>query len=246
VLVLAVVWQAGVKRETRRAFDRAEIGSSVGDRVGFFVDRVRETVPALWDEPREAVEAFVTRVSYVTFFSRVLVHVPNVEPHAEGELLRMAVLNAFVPRALYPDKPALPSDSYYTRRFAAVNVAEGMTSISIGYMAEFYADWGTAGMFASVFAYGLLMGFIRRGLRRVVRPTLFMDGALATVLMPVLAFEHQFIKGFGALNVTFLVVAGVMLLARRLLPRMVVDDTVMPAPAAAPPDAAAEHAPHSA
>jgi hypothetical protein len=246
VLLLAVVWQGGVKKETRRAFDREQIGSGVSDRAGFFLDRVRETVPALWEDPRDAVEAFVTRMSYVTFFSRVLVHVPHVEPHANGELLRMAALNAFVPRAVYPDKPVLPSDSYYTRRFAAVNVAEGMTSISIGYMAEFYADWGRVGMFASVFGYGVLMGLIRRGLRRVVRPTLFLDGALATVMLPVLAFEHQFVKGFGAINVGFLVVAALALLVRRWVPRAILDDEGDAGEAAVLPEGAPGAAPHSA
>jgi hypothetical protein len=247
VLLLAVVWQGGVKKETRKAFDRDQIGSGVGDRVGFFAERVQETWPALWEDPRDAVEAFVTRMSYVTFFSRVLVHVPYVEPHARGELLRMAVLNAFVPRVLYPDKPALPSDSYYTRRFAAVNVAEGMTSISIGYMAEFYADWGRSGMLISVFGYGLLMGLIRRGLRRVVKPTLFIDGALATVFMPVLAFEHQFVKGFGAINVGFLVVAAVVVISRRWLPRVLVEDVLEPAETpVTPPERAADPAPYSA
>jgi hypothetical protein len=44
-----------------------------------------------------------------------------------------------------------------------------MTSISIGYMAEFYADWGVAGMFASILGYGLWMGAIARGLRARLR-----------------------------------------------------------------------------
>jgi hypothetical protein len=243
VLLLAAAWQGGIKKETRQAFDRDQIASGVGGRVSFFADRVSETWPALWDDPRDSVEALVSRMAYLTFFSRVLSHVPRVEPHAEGELLRMAVLNAFVPRMLYPEKPALPSDSYYTRRFAAANVAEGMTSISIGYMAEFYADWGRTGMLISVFAYGLLMGVIRRGLRRIVQPTLFVDGALATVFLPILAFEHQFVKGFGAINVGFLVVAAVALLARRWVPRVFIEDDPEPVEA---PRRTTKPAPHQA
>ena len=225
VVLLAVVWQNGVKRETRRAYDRAEMSGGVRDRVGFFVDRAFETFPAVWNQPHRAFDGLVGRLSYVTFFSRVLDHVPRVEPHAGGELLRMAFLNAFVPRVLYPDKPALPSDSYYTRRFAAAKVAEGATSISIGYMAEFYADWGLTGMFLSIFGYGLWMGAIRRGLTAVVRPTLLLDGALATVFLQVAEFEHQFIKGFAAINVSFVVIVVLMLAARRWLSRVLMRET---------------------
>jgi hypothetical protein len=220
LLLLAVVWQSGVKRETRKAYDRAEISGGVSGRLRFFADRAGETVPGLIADPQPAFDELVGRLSYVTFFSRVLDHVPRAEPHSRGELLRMAFLNAFVPRALYPDKPALPSDSYYTRRFAAAQVAEGMTSISIGYMAEFYADWGVAGMFASIFGYGLWMGAIARGLRAVVRPALLVSGALAVVFLQVAEFEHQFIKGFAAINVSFAVLAVLMIAARGPLARL--------------------------
>lgn len=221
VLLMAVVWQAGVKQETRRAFDTTGIGNGVNARVRFFTDRAKETLPLLWEDPQAAVGELVSRISYVTFFSRVLDHVPRAEPFAHGELLKMALVNAFMPRALFPDKPVLPSDSYYTRRFAGANVAEGMTSISIGYMAEFYADWGTIGLFVSTLAYGLLMGFASRALRAFIRPALFIDGAIAAVFLSVTEFEHQFIKGFAAINIGAIGAVAIFFALRPWLGRVV-------------------------
>jgi len=138
----------------------------------------------------------------------VLEHVPAREPHARGELLTMAFSNAFMPRFLFPEKRGLPSDSYYTRRFAGVLVTEGNTSISIGYMAEFYADWGTTGMLISTFGYGLLMG-LAVWVIRAQTPRFLTNPALVVTMLAVLPFEHQFIKSLATLLLS-VVLATVM------------------------------------
>jgi hypothetical protein len=220
LLVLATAWQFAVKGETRRAYEEAAISGSVTDRALFFLNETREALPDLWDAPLEAVESLVTRLSYILFFSRVLEHVPKVEPHSHGELLRMAIVNALMPRFVFPEKPELPSDSYYTNRFSGLSVPETSASISIGYMAEFYADWGVSGMYVSILGYGMLMGLIHRGLRRWVRPSLLVGPALVTVLTSMMEFEHQFIKGFAALNLGFAVIVIITTVGRSWLTRL--------------------------
>jgi hypothetical protein len=229
------VWQSEVKVQTRKAYANGSIGSEMLDRVGFFVDHVQGALPALWADPLGAFDSVVERLSYVTFFSRVLDRVPAQEAHANGELLKMALTNTLIPRFVYPDKPALPSDSYYTRRFAGVAVMGGNTSISIGYMAEFYADWGLTGMFLSVLLYGFWIGLVHRGLRAFVRPRLLVNGALVVVLLPVASFEHQFIKGFAAINIGFLVVVGLSFIAGPLLKRLLEAQVIPVATGAAGP-----------
>ncbi len=222
--VLGVFWQGALKHETRQAQDEGYVGGRPLERVEFFIDALESNLPALMESTQDAVGELVARLSYITFFSRVLDHTPAVEPHADGELLRLAVTNGTVPRFLFPDKPPLPSDSEYTRRFAGVRVqesAELTTSISIGYMAEFYADWGLDGMFLSVLGYGFWIGMLHRGVRRIVRLPLLVDGALVVVLIPTLMFEHQFVRGFGSLNiglaVTVLLASAVTPTLRRIL-----------------------------
>jgi hypothetical protein len=197
-LFLMLVWQAGVKKEARRIYDEGLVNGRL-DRAELFVKQVAAAVPEVIDDPRPSIEILISRLSYIGFFSRVLEYVPAVEPHADGELLRMAMTNAFMPRLLFPSKPVLPSDSYYTRRFTGIMVAEEGTSISIGYMAEFYADWGLVGMFTSIFAYGCLIGACIEVVRRFVRPAILVNPFLIMLVMTVYQFEHQFIKTFAAL-----------------------------------------------
>lgn len=255
LLVLLLIWQGGLKRDTRLALDAGALGREPGQRMAFFVRSVRQELPALVANPESYVAALVERVSYITFFSRVLDHVPAREPYAGGELLKMALANAFVPRVLIPDKPELPSDSYYTRRFAGVPVADGATSVSIGYMAEFYADWGLAGMFLSVFFYGCWIGAVAGLMRRWSTVPALRFGALLVVLLAVSDFEHQFIKGFASLNlnaaVTLALLFGLRPVWRRLAGGEAAPDTVAPdtsaldviAPRGATPETSALDAP---
>ena len=205
LLLVLLVWQGSLKKNTRLAHDDGSLGRGAFDRISFFAQNFRTELPLLLETPEPYVEALVERVSYITFFSRVLEHVPNREQHSQGELLRMAMLNAFVPRVLFPEKPELPSDSYYTRRFTGIPVAEAGTSVSIGYMAEFYADWGIGGMFASVFLFGAWIGIVGSLVRRWTAVPALAFASVTTVLLGVADFEQQFIKGFAGLNLNAIV-----------------------------------------
>jgi hypothetical protein len=213
-MFLVLTWQAGVKKETRRAYDANEVGSDPVERITLFVTQAINAVPVVFNDTETVFENLIARVSYVTFFSRTLEYVPAKQPHADGELLQMALTNAFMPRFLFPDKPVLPSDSYYTRRFTGLLVTEEGTSISIGYMAEFYADWGLAGMFVSILLYGFLMGTGAWIVDRLVKPRVLVDPALVSALMVVSLFEHQFVKTFAALNIGLILIVLALMIAR--------------------------------
>jgi hypothetical protein len=219
VVFLAMVWQAGVKRETRAIYDRELVARDPVTRVQLFLTNAANAVPVVFGDTQTVIEGLVSRLSYITFFSRVLEYVPSTQPHTNGELLKMALTNTAMPRFLFPGKPVLPSDSYYTRRFTGILVADEGTSISIGYMAEFYADWGITGMFVSIFGYGLLMGVASSVIRIVVKPALLVPPVLVAALMVVYQFEHQFIKTFAALNLSVVVLIGLTMLVRKRLTR---------------------------
>jgi hypothetical protein len=112
LLVLLLSWQGGLKRHTRLAHDDGTIGRDPAERITFFVENLKNELPALFERPEPYVEALVERISYITFFSRVLERVPEREAHADGELLKMAMLNAFVPRFIVPEKPELAACSF--------------------------------------------------------------------------------------------------------------------------------------
>ena len=237
LLVMLLIWQGALKKNTRLAYDDGLIGRSASERASFFVKNFRSELPQLFSTPEPYVEALVERISYITFFSRVLEHVPDREPHAQGELLKMAMLNAFVPRLLVPDKPELPSDSYYTRRFTGIPVADSGTSVSIGYMAEFYADWGVGGMFLSIFGFGLWIGLAAGVVRRFTPVPSMQFAAMTTVLLAVADFEQQFVKGFAALNLN---VAVTLLLLFAFRPWLLRLTTTAPARPSRPATGVAE------
>ncbi len=200
LLLLLLIWQGGLKRETREAIDSGYVTADPIERVVGFGEGVQRELPELFANPGPYVEQLVERLSYITFLSLVLDYVPEREPHAGGELLKLAVANSTMPRFLFPSKPVLASDSYYTRRFAGVAVAEESTSISIGYMAEFYADWGYGGMWISILGYGCWIGLMAAVLRRFNPIPALHAGVLVVVMLAVTDFEHQFVKGFATLN----------------------------------------------
>ena len=219
VVFLAMVWQAGVKRETRATYDRELVARDPVSRVMLFATNAANAVPIVFNDTQTVVEGLISRLSYITFFSRVLEYVPATQPHTNGELLQMAVTNTAMPRFLFPGKPVLPSDSYYTRRFTGILVADEGTSISIGYMAEFYADWGINGMFLSILGYGLLMGVGASMIRIIVKPALLVPPVMVAALMVVYQFEHQFIKTFAALNLSVVVLIGLTMMTRKRIIR---------------------------
>ncbi len=232
LIFLTLVWQAGTKDDTRRAYDKSTVSSNPIDRVTMFASSAVNNLPVVFTDIDVIVEGLVTRLSYVTFFSRTLDYVPRIHGHTQGELLKTALVNAFVPRFLYPDKPELPSDSYYTQRFTGLRVSDNGTSISIGYMAEFYVDWGVGGMFVMIFLWGCWLGLAHRALRHWVRPRFLLNPVLLTVFLGSYQFEAQFIKAFGAVNIALVVTIAFVFACRtplmtflRLAPAEAQDDS---------------------
>jgi len=115
------------------------------------------------------------------------------------------------------------------RRYAGLAVAgdEEGTSIGLGYIPEFYIDFGVPGMFFALFAYGLLLGLLFQAMT-VFSPSygLFVS---ATSVMFLLQFGAmgEIAKQLGGFVQTF-VIFGLLLL---LLGRRIHHFTLRKAPA---------------
>src|SRR5207247_92942 len=99
----------------------------------------------------------VARIDSIWQFSLVLERVPREIPHENGKLTSRAIKHVLTPRILFPNKPSLGTDSWLPIYYAGISVGEG-TSVGIGYMAEFYVDFGYPGMFLPLLAYGVMLG----------------------------------------------------------------------------------------
>jgi hypothetical protein len=212
LFALGVLWMT-VRGEYRGYVSGGERAQVV--RVAF-VDRLRLMFDLLLGVDaarlRDGLELFAERLAYVDYFSQVLFMVPRVVPHENGALWRDAILHVLKPRLLFPNKPNLPSDSELTMKYTGswlASEAEG-ASISMGYFAESYIDFGATWMMAVIFAVGLAWGAIYRYF--ITRPTNQVYGfaAAVTVLIRANQFEMHNVKLVGSVLMGFLVTATFM------------------------------------
>jgi hypothetical protein len=110
-------------------------------------------------------EALVKRIYFLEYFSATVNHIPYFKPYMEGENWSKSLQHIFMPRIFFPDKEAI-DDSKQTFALTGIDVADASqgTSISTGYMAESYADFGPNGMHFAIFFLGLLLGLIYRAI----------------------------------------------------------------------------------
>ena len=215
VLALALfgaVWTS-VKGEYRSFLTEGET------RQGATIDRTSQLV-GLWDrvtalsfeDVTMAFDPMLSRLSYVEYFAASMDYVPNVLPHESGTLLANAFRHVTMPRALFPNKPALTSDSELTMQYTGLHMAsdESATSISIGYVGETYIDWGGLLMYVPIFLIGLAWGtmywyFMSRA------PSVIVGYAFSTaVLINAYQFEMTLLKLMGTLIMKSVVLALVL------------------------------------
>lgn len=149
----------------------------------------------------EGIEPLAERVAYVDFFGYALGYVPNVVPHQQGGQWGAAIKHILTPRILFPDKPALVSDSEVTNTYTGLlvaGVAEG-TSISIGYVGESYVDFGPVWMFVPIFLVGLWRGLMYRFFLR--KPEMRLMGFAFIVALFTLNYQVEASTGFMLGNI---------------------------------------------
>lgn len=165
VLVFLALFWTSVKVEYRDiatgGSESQAFQSSLGDRAGYMVGRILGVGDIDWGA---ASKALLERLAYVEITGLVI----NVDlaSSEQGKVRQWsdAVSHVFQPRFLFPDKAAL-SDTEVFIRLTKADVLENMrggTSISVGYMAENYVDFGFPGMLGGVFAIGLMVALVIR------------------------------------------------------------------------------------
>jgi hypothetical protein len=160
-------------------------------------------------EAVQNVEVVALRLSYVEMFAASLEYVPERRPHSEGEIWGQAIQHVLMPRLLFPGKGVLPSDSELTMKYTGLNLASRAqgTSISLGYMAESYIDFGRYLMFVPILLLGIGWGalyyfFVTRATINVVG-----HGFATAVLFNASQFEMTSTKLVGGVLTAFIVLA---------------------------------------
>jgi hypothetical protein len=200
VIALAIVWTA-VKADYRAFVSGGEAAQIVTVDYTTRLAKLFELTANLDNKAlTSAADQLLKRLTYVEFFGVVLLNVPSHLPHTEGAILWDAIIRPFMPRLLFADKGVIDDTSRTNLYTGGLGGSSEGTSISIGYIAEAYIDFGAYCMFAELLAIGLLYGVIYRVLLRWRRSSGLLGMAVATaVLTSVGPIENSFTKVFGSM-----------------------------------------------
>lgn len=174
-----------------------------------------------------AAEHLASRLgSGIGYFSNVLDRVPDLIPYQQGRFTRKALELSVEPRVLFPTKPVLENPSEIIRTYAGISVASSdeKTSVGIGYIAEFYIDYGVPAMFVPLLLLGLLIGTMSAVLLRFSPSyTMFLLSTAVVFVRNLTAFESSTAYMLGGLLLSFLVLVVLLIVVGPLLHRLLVD-----------------------
>jgi hypothetical protein len=144
--------------------DRGDIRNTVwgGESYGSRVDQLKETFsnPEFFsldeDEHLERVDMRLNQ-NWMVGAAVNQLQAKRVE-YAKGETLLLA-LTAFIPRVIWPDKPAMAGSGDLVSRFTGYYFADG-TSVGVGQVMEFYVNFGQAGVVAGFLVIGFILALV--------------------------------------------------------------------------------------
>lgn len=141
------------------------------------------------------------RIQYVYFFSRVVERIPSHNNYENGKVWGDAIRFAIVPRMLDANK-GLHDASAKTNKYTGVNVAgiDKGVSISIGYYADSYIDFGPVGMMIPVAFIALLFGILYLMIMNFKLNIIFKYAIIIAVLSNIGFFESDSLFILGMLK----------------------------------------------
>lgn len=206
-VAMLIVWQ-GVKSEYRLFLaggrDSQAVTVSRQEALGQLWALVRDFS---WSDFENSIDATLNRIQYTEMLQFAMEYVPQSIPHENGRLFSAAALHVFTPRILFPQKKAL-NDSEVTSRYTGRlwTGADKGVSISMGYVAEAYVDFGHYGLYVPLLLLGLMIGIIYWMLLRHSSPYILLDaGAVIAILMGFHLFEMMANKVIGGILMNVIV-----------------------------------------
>jgi hypothetical protein len=217
---LGLLW-LGVRVEYRRDFADVEMFEESREMR---LARLQELTEGWWKRDSHEfwwnLDLLMDRMWTVYYPALAVSRVPSTLPHTDGQLMAAALAHVFMPRVMFPNKPALPSDSEMVREYSGVWVAgaEENTSIAFGYVAESYVDFGVPLMFVPMFVWGVFVGTSFRLMQVMIRHREVAVPVLTVVFwLCVYLFERSWAKTMGLTGTMLIYVGGVAFVVDRFL-----------------------------
>ena len=219
LVFLALFWTS-VKAEYREfatgSSDSQNVKVALDARFGYLGNRLASSDAIDWDM---AAYALLVRLAYTDIFGSVI----GVQETAPEQVFvrqwQDAVGHVVKPRFLFPNKASLSDTEVYVR-LARGDSSEQVrlgTSISVGYMAENFVDFGFPGMLGGIFVIGLMYGIAIRYFMALKLPWILREGIVVGFVFGVAhnGVEMSLPKILGA---AVMFVAVYALLARFVFP----------------------------
>ena len=221
LLALALFWTS-VKQEYRSYVTGDDehtqaIKVSLEDRMSYLGDKFLNIADTDWSTNAYLL---LIRFAYVDIFGQVINVADHSPPNPEAAPQWKAALgHVFQPRFLFPGKAPLSDTEVFmrlTRADPMENIRLG-TSISVGYLAENFVDFGFPGMLGGTFVLGLALALIIRYFMNQPLPWMIREGIIMGFAFSMArdGVEVSLPKVFGAMVMFFAVWA---LLCRYALP----------------------------
>jgi len=140
--------------------DRGEIRATVwgGQSFSDRIDRLGETAATFeWFDPArfQHLQRIDARLNQNWLVGAAVNRLHETDGYARGDTLWDALL-ALIPRAFWPDKPITAGSGDLVNRYTDIKFAPG-TSVGVGQVLEFYANFGTTGVVIGFAIMGLLI-----------------------------------------------------------------------------------------
>ena len=161
-LLLMAIWWSAIKTDYRTFLDQGTgqqvVLVSLEERIEFLLNKLAHVDGETIDD---GFRRLALRLGYVDFLAATMRNVPSNVPFQDGQQIGATMMNVLQPRLFFPDKPPLPSDSDVLEKYTGIDfgASSGIgTSVSLGYLAELYVDFGPFGAVIATFIMGLLGG----------------------------------------------------------------------------------------
>ena len=208
LMFVAGVFWTSIKGEYRSFLNKGNATQTVEVEKGEALDKLLE----LSDKQNgnsfnDALESFLDRLQYTYHLAKTMDRVPSIIPHENGRNWGNTLVFVLTPRILNPDKgiydASIKASKYTGLQYSGKRRG---VSISLGYFADGYIDFGYVGMFIPLLILGFIYGssyyfFLRKSSNNFI----FNYAVVGALYMEFMSFESDNIFVAGRLYVNLMV-----------------------------------------
>jgi hypothetical protein len=208
VLFFAGVFWTSIKGEYRQFLNQGSKTQSVQVEKGDALNKLLELSEKQNEgNYQDAVGSFLDRFQYTYHFAKAIDQVPAVIPYQDGKNWGQTLAFVLTPRLINPNKgtydASVKASKYTGIQYSGVRRG---VSVSLGYFADGYIDFGYIGMFIPLLILGIIYGssyfyFIKNSSKNYV----FNYAVAGALFMEFFAFESDNIFVVGRLYANLLV-----------------------------------------